>query len=84
MRVSACPRFFATTISGIPAMTARLAQVWRKIWKLIALGALASRPHRRHLLRRFPGRPLGAAKHQLAAAQSSAASRSKASHFSRR
>src|SRR6516165_12405046 len=35
MRVSRWPRFFATTISGTPAMAARLAQVWRRPWKLI-------------------------------------------------
>src|SRR6516164_9570455 len=44
MRVSLWPRFFATTISGTPAMTASEAHVWRRMWKVIA-GAILARAH---------------------------------------
>jgi hypothetical protein len=50
MRVSACPRTCASTISGAPAITRCDAQVWRKQWKLacgsIHAAALASATRR--------------------------------------
>src|SRR5262245_48838900 len=44
MRVSACPRFFATTSNGTPFITACEAHVWRRIWKLIS-GLILARVH---------------------------------------
>jgi hypothetical protein len=37
VRVSLCPRFFATSISGTPFITAWLAQVCRRTWKFAGL-----------------------------------------------
>ena len=60
-------QFFAATINGTPFITACEADVWRRIWKLIAglISPLVQLSHRPRLLRRPPRAAIAVTEHQL-------------------